>query len=343
MLYDVLSAGSIVIIGSFLFANAHSHISLIKNSKSAVLVKTKDDDFHSHSRLDSSYRRGLKKAESICVREFLATVEAIPHFDLSLFYKNLRAYGICRGKRPFRLGCPVDGAFDIVSQVIEYYVKDIRYVIFHELFHMSSRRADENYWICGFHQIKKNLVSGEDDCDIGAGLDEGYTQLLTERYFGNKGIKKAYGLFVDLVRHIEILVGREKMEMLYSQADLRGLIDELQKYATYEDIIDLLDDLDYIFGAVQTKIMPLPKVVAKYRYQRVLLRLSNMFLSKAKQVKTEKEVEALKVTLYSLKSHIKIARGTKFTSTFNTKQKLDKIKGKILTFEKASARYERKQ
>ena len=79
----------------------------------------------------------------------------------------------------------------------------------------------------------------------GCGLNEGYTELLNKRYFSK--CKKDRGAYPEqqfIALGIEEIVGRERMESLYFDADLEGLVKELSQYASVEEIHELLRVID---------------------------------------------------------------------------------------------------
>lgn len=82
--------------------------------------------------------------------------------------------------------------------------------------------------------------------DLGRGLNEGYTQLLTERYFGSIYGDKIYIFEVHFARMTEEIIGKSKMESLYLNANLNGLIDELKKFESKENIMRYICHLDFI-------------------------------------------------------------------------------------------------
>lgn len=112
--------------------------------------------------------------------------------------------------------------------------------IYHELMHMASTDVNDYYNIyCGFSQINSLR-------DVGCSFNEGYTELLTERYFFDQGIDYSYSIEVMIAKMAEKIVGREEMEELFFKADLYGLGEEFIKDATKEEFIQFLDDVDYI-------------------------------------------------------------------------------------------------
>lgn len=98
----------------------------------------------------------------------------------------------------------------------------------HELFHVSSSLITpaskswlENYDFIGFR-----------DGFMGKGLNEGYTQLLSERFFDTE---KTYIRLVEIVKVLEYIIGEEKMRDFYFDIGLKGLIDEMVKYFKQDD------------------------------------------------------------------------------------------------------------
>lgn len=110
----------------------------------------------------------------------------------------------------------------------------------HELFHVASTGIDKNGDVfSGFSQCIR------DRAFIGSGIDEGYTELLTNRYFYKDCVDKFY-IFESLVMSlVEDIIGREKMEKLYFQGNLYGLIEELKKYSSEKEIRLFIRNVDF--------------------------------------------------------------------------------------------------
>lgn len=169
--------------------------------------------------------------------------------DLDNFRKNIRSlqvYGVY-----FQLGDFAPnfefgtflGRYDMLANSVTIDLRRDREKssIYHELLHMASTRRDRIRIASGFHYYKTDKVS------YGRGLNEGYTELLTQRYFYNKDYdlslyQNAY-IYASL---LERIVGKEKMESLYLNADINGLVHELEKYDSYDNILHFINELDYI-------------------------------------------------------------------------------------------------
>lgn len=104
---------------------------------------------------------------------------------------------------------------------------------------MSSTIVDKGGMVfSGFSQI------GE----IGIALDDAYTEMLLYRYFGLNKEYMSYDYEVIVTCLIKKIVEKDKMTNLYFCADLYGLVNELQKYNTRENIEKFLEDLDSIYA-----------------------------------------------------------------------------------------------
>ncbi len=124
----------------------------------------------------------------------------------------------------------------------------------HEFFHMCSTNYDSSYVTCGF---SLDL----DKKSIGDGINEGYTDLLTARYF-NEDISNSYLIESKFAANLERIIGRETMEKLYMNGDFIGFIkcltqfytiDEIEKFLLEFDIVSLYSD-EYLSEDGENKI-----------------------------------------------------------------------------------------
>ena len=113
--------------------------------------------------------------------------------------------------------------------------------IYHELMRMASYYLTKDLISMSGFQQSNNLTTS-----IGLGLNEGYTQLLTERYFYDQDVLESYQILVPYAKMAEMVVGKDLMEELYFNADLYGLQEEFAKDTAREDFVKFIDDLDYI-------------------------------------------------------------------------------------------------
>lgn len=146
-------------------------------------------------------------------------------------------------KKDYSKSKKVASVYYILDNKISLDKKRYMKTIWHELFHISSSFYDKTKKIIysGFAQhISVNEFIGE-------GINEGYTQYLTEKYFGDKeDILISYCYLTKIAECTEMIVGSKKMESLYFSANLNGLIKELEKYSSLDDIHKFIKELDLI-------------------------------------------------------------------------------------------------
>ncbi len=183
----------------------------------------------------------LKKAFNSKIVNFVDTmINNFSKDDLALFYNNINDV-IVKQKRMFF----VYGSYYPYRNriVIGHYEN----VIYHELFHMSSSLYTKDVSYSGFYQHNAKVI-------LGKGLMEAYTDLLAKRYFCDE-----YDLYIHsketvLLCALEKIVSKEKMESLYLRADLYGLIEELGKYNSFENIIDFINNFDSLHKSETEKV-----------------------------------------------------------------------------------------
>ncbi len=171
--------------------------------------------------------------------------------DLTNFYYNVSYLNIILTNKIFSWKNDVLGFYEPVSNTLTYQNKSAlaNLIMFHELFHMAGTYLTPDviysgFWVSGLNKLKKE--------SIGNCLNEGYTQLLAERYYHSetpenseyKPLANSYLVSMYVSGSIEQIVGREKMSKFYLNANLKGLINELEKYATLVEIQKFLIDSD---------------------------------------------------------------------------------------------------
>lgn len=169
--------------------------------------------------------------------------------NLTLFYSNIESLEInydYKNKKS-RWGTVTLGEYDMGKNSINIY-QDNEFNLYHELIHMSSRL---NSSFIGFYQSQTQ---------IGKGINEGYTQLLCERYFNEQDESyKIYGIEKHIASNLEKIVGKEKMEDLYFSANLYGLYKEIEKYASKEDILKFFHSLDLVNSFARKSMLSITK------------------------------------------------------------------------------------
>jgi len=171
-----------------------------------------------------------------------------PNINLELFFTNLKTLTIEeKNKIKFIFFKDnVRGRYNSKKNKIYILKNDILYSIYHELLHCASRKNIKSIISVGFRKASGFI-------DIGRGLNEGYTNVLEERYFKNIGISKGYTLEAYISSLLEKIVGQEKMTELFFNADLHQLIEELKKYSPKSDITTFIKNLDEIYYDIKNK------------------------------------------------------------------------------------------
>lgn len=226
-----------------------------------------------------------------------------------------------------------DGVYYSSNHSIEILLDDnsktnLRKVISHELMHAASSYNYNGQKVCGFHQN-----------NIGGAINEGYTELLVQRYFcKNIPISSTYVYlnFNDIAEMIELIIGKDKMQELYFQADLKGLISELSKYQEEEKVKQFIIDLDTILsmkkGILKQAKIPEEDIIIGKLYNRVRNFLYNTYEQKANKDNTNSEEITKFFNLYFSKmcaSNSKIAKLIKNYEKYreyDLKTKTDNIK-----------------
>ena len=230
---------------------------------------------------------------------------------LDNFYKNLCDLKI--HPRHFKLKnsifkTHIVGIYKIKENIIEIDYNDVTSSIYHELFHMASSIYRDGVEKSGFIQISKNPYF----LNLGYGITEGYTELLTRRYFGY--YSSSYEYEVNVSEKLEIIVGKSKMESLYLTANLLGLIDELKKYISESRIRDFIFKVDFLNTHLRDKNLKThEKEIIIFELKSVNDFLLQAYTSKLKKQYNLKEInenelcENLISYLKSLPNNLEIA------------------------------------
>ncbi len=112
----------------------------------------------------------------------------------------------------------------------------------HELIHMATTYKRGNITTTGFKNSYNTFGFGE-------AINEGYTEIINARYFSSPEdiIESKSNSYLYEQRYaylIETLVGRKKMEELFFDADLVGLVEEMSKYIPLGRIQQIMMELE---------------------------------------------------------------------------------------------------
>ena len=133
-------------------------------------------------------------------------------------------------------------------KLIKYFVKDVKN---HEFLHLSTSSYNKKLKLgfCGLQQI--DYLKKE---TIGYGLNEGYTELLTDRYFNKRVIRMTYSYEICkfFTSKLEQIIEKDRMESLYMNADLGGLCQYLLNFDDASNIVTFVALLDKLLKKSST-------------------------------------------------------------------------------------------
>ena len=230
---------------------------------------------------------------------FIKTItKEIPRENLNLFfnnYKTLKIYksGIVRLHYSLLSRKNVGALYDTIKNIIivfpiisKHNFQSVKTTMYHEFFHMASTYYNKKNKriFCGFSIAEYNSFGG---ASIGRGLNEGYTQIMAERYFNKDNIQQNlslnYLICTETLLFLEKIIGRQKMEGLYLNADFSGLIKELSQYESLENIFQFINSLDYILKQERTKKSINLQKVLKEEVEKIGKFLIKCYINKEKK------------------------------------------------------------
>ena len=196
--------------------------------KSKLFAEFKKDDIEKLNKIIDN----LKKENSQIYIFSLKLLQNVDINNLRNFIHSIPKTTIhyCPSKEVF----PVTGIYNKANNTIEIYKDKNNITLYHELLHVAS--TSYIYNAIGF----KALING---ISIGKGLNEGYTELLNNRFFNAKS--KSYLYLQKLTKLIEkFYQNKEEMTEDYFNADILRLFGELIKSMSIEQAVDIIVDLD---------------------------------------------------------------------------------------------------
>ncbi len=230
------------------------------------------------------------------IKRFVSVItENFPREYLDNFYKNINSIKFINKdleKRNLVFGTNTAGFYRAFNNSIsiDNALTNCDEVIFHELFHMASARNTEDCVYSGFSQAYFDNSFN----DFAYGLNEGYTELLAYRYFGdpNKPRKSPYAYEMLVSSRIEKLIGKENMEKFYLTNDFKGLADSLKVYTSEEEVMTFITRLDLINKYFRKR------KVTDYERDRIeeSIEMVNDFLVKSYIGKTKEFVRSGEIT-----------------------------------------------
>ncbi len=262
------------------FAHIPEHTTISRESKLGRIVTQTADVYYGNYRINEYLH--FDKYNDI-IKEFYERLDSnFGHCNLSIFYKNFQTLKIKeRNKNIFDyLGILLtnsSAAAEYDQRKNKMYIVDkkkikLKNLIAHELLHMASSKEDEFAICCGFHQINK-----KEGTEIGVALNEGYTEHLNQQHFFPDYFDDSYHHEQSIAYEIEKIVGKDKMEKNYFNADLYTIIQELTKYATLEEVITFLRDFDKLHNK------KVPVEAKEQEFKALRKRIAEIYLRKQKR------------------------------------------------------------
>ncbi len=194
----------------------------------------------------------IKNEDKASILNFVNTLYSrfSPEY-LILLYNNLKSLQIQdKHDKKIIFKPNITGTYNVKKNIIT--IKSLTFfnTIYHELWHLSSSVMQNNIKFSGFSQNA-----------FGRAINEGYTTLLTERYFPDPNREdSSYPIQRRVMQIIEMIVGQDKMEQLYLRANLKGLIENMTEYASEKEIMSFISDMDFVLDYLEnTKFLPFKK------------------------------------------------------------------------------------
>ena len=176
---------------------------------------------------------------------FLNILKQDGEINLSIFLNNLKTlkvYYVEDDKKDMLQSQWMDAGYNVRKNELYFTSTSIKIgSIYHELLHCASSERENNIEYCGF-MINYLDINGE----IGRGLNEGYTELLSERHFN---VSTNYWFERVLTTQLEKIVGANFLKENYFNHNLQAIRDKLAEYSSKEAANDFIYNWDtYTIG-----------------------------------------------------------------------------------------------
>jgi len=208
----------------------------------------------------------------------------LKHCNLDFFYNNIATLKL--DKRPTLRKHNISANYYLINKNIISLTDDDS--ISHELTHMSTSCYDKPDSFCGFSQDQ-----------LANGLNEGYTELISRRYFDSD--RYSYIAEVKIANNLERIVGKEKMEQLFFEANLYELIEMLSKYDSKDNVLKFINSIDFISEVIDDSWMR-DRFIKKIKRS---LKFVNLCMLKWYVLKQKELYDKKKITYNGLISKIK--------------------------------------
>lgn len=227
----------------FIYLSQINYI-FFKKNKNNISIKKKDFFTTTIIKLQKKNIQTAKpksEFQNIILHFFKVINKNLKKSNLVLFYKNFKNLKIKEFKDVIKVDDSVIlGEYNVFRNKI-FLTKDFNpTTLYHELLHMASAKIKNDDVFVGFHYYnrKKRI-------DVGHGINEGYTRLLTDRYFGDSQTD-SYTTEKYIVENLEKIIGKHKLQKYYFNASLYNIINDLKQFQTSHSIAVFINSVDYI-------------------------------------------------------------------------------------------------
>lgn len=135
--------------------------------------------------------------------------------------------------------------YNVFNNSIFLHEKNPENYVFHELFHAASAAGEDNAFCVGFANYSKS--------SFGVGINEGYTQLLTNRYFPCDKSYLFYPYLTKVASILEYIIGKDDMQSMYMRGELNLLFNKLSSFSSEQDALNFINILDNICSHLYKK------------------------------------------------------------------------------------------
>lgn len=186
------------------------------------------------------------------------------------------------------------GLYNIHDNKIKMLKKIDRHTLFHELFHSAST-------IVGNKEFCSGLSRRINERDIGDGLNEGYTDLMVSKYFDVRlNDENCFCSLVAIAKSLDYLIGKDKMEKFYLNADLHSLVQELSKYYFSEEISNFISTTDFLYYMLAKKYLSTDQLDVLYDIKEEIIKFitRGICLKLKDENKTLDEIKQIRESLF---------------------------------------------
>jgi len=162
------------------------------------------------------------------------------NINLSLFYNNLETLEINYiGDKDFDIPTR-DGEYSSTNNIITINkAGKISECIYHELFHCASTRKTDRHIYIGLERVNNEI-----GLSMGEAINEGFTELLADKYFNTATSYKIERFYVYM---LSVILGFDILEDFYFEGNFDGFIDEFTKYVSKEEVFAFIELSDRCF------------------------------------------------------------------------------------------------